>query len=220
MKTVITVLVLVIFSITVIHAQDRVVYGVVHTLEKIPLTGVEIQIQSTKQKIYTDSLGNFAAGCNQKDKLKLRANGFYNQNIKIHENTKFVAVNLKVKPGKKQQDYAIGYGYVSEQDKTTSISNMHVTESDYAQYHSLYDIVRSMGAEVRNNEIIIRGTKSFQGSSAALIVVDGVISDYDHFSSLRPVEIKRIDILRDAAASIYGSRGANGVVLIETLKGK
>lgn len=220
MKKISGLLLMVVFSTFIIQAQDRVIHGVVHTLDSIPLIGVEIKIQSTKQTVLTDSLGNFTAFCNKKDKLKLKANGFYNQNVKIPENVKVVAINMKLKPGEKQRDYAIGYGYVSDQDKTGSVSSLDVKESDYAKYNNVYDIISGMGAQVRNGEIILRGSRSFQGSSAALIVVDGNIADYEYLKSLSPIEIKRIDILKDAASSVYGSRGANGVVLIETLKGE
>ena len=220
MKKISVLYLMILFSTFIIQAQDHVIHGVGHTLDSIPLFGVEIKIQSTKQTVQTDSLGNFTAICNKKDKLKLKANGFYNQNVKITENVKIVAINMKLKPGKKQSNYAIGYGYVSEQDKTGPMSNLDVKESDYSRYNTVYDIIRGMGAQVRNGEVILRGSRSFQGSSAALIVVDGAIADYEFLKSLRPIEIKRIDILKDASSSVYGSRGANGVVLIETLKGK
>ncbi|NOR75177.1 MAG: TonB-dependent receptor plug domain-containing protein [Draconibacterium sp.] len=220
MKKTTVLLIMVVFSTFIIQAQDRVIHGVVHTFDSIPLNGVEIKVQSTKQTVQTDSLGNFSAICNKKDKLKFRANGFFNQNVKISENIKIVAVDMKLKPGEKQTNYAIGYGYVSSQDNTGPVSGMDVRKSDYSRYNTVMEIITGMGAQVRNGEIILRGSRSFQGSSAAVIVVDGAISDYDFLNSLRPIEIKRVDILQDAASSVYGSRGANGVVLIETLKGE
>jgi len=208
------------FSTFIIQAQNHVIHGLVNTLDSIPLIGVEIKIKSTKQIVLTDSLGRFTAVCNNQDKLKLKANGFYTENVNISDKIKIVAINMKLKPGEKQRDYAIGYGYVSAQDKTTPGSNMDIKKSDYSRYNNVYEIITVMGAQVQNGEILLRGNKSFQGSSGALIVVDDVISDYDYLRSLRPIDIKRIDILQDPASSVYGSRGANGVVLIETLKGK
>jgi TonB-dependent SusC/RagA subfamily outer membrane receptor len=70
--------------------------------------------------------------------------------------------------------------------------------------------------DVVNRQVIIRGSKTFYGSNEALYVVDGVIvSSLDWIS---PCEIKSISILKDASAAIYGSRGANGVVMIELNK--
>lgn len=203
-----------------IRAQNHIIHGIVNTLDSIPLIGVEIKIQSTKQTIKTDSLGKFTVVCEKQDKLKFKANGFYTENVKVNEKIKIMAVNMRLKPGEKQLNYAIGYGYVNEKDRTTPGSKMDIKQSDYSKYNNVYDILRVMGAKIQNGEIILRGTKSFQSSSSALIVVDDVIADYDYLRALRPNDIKRIDILQDPASSVYGTRGANGVILIETLKGK
>jgi len=204
-----------------LFAQNHVIHGVVHTFESIPLMGAEIKVKSTKQSVQTDSMGNFVAFCNQEDKLKISARGFYVQNVKIEPNTKVVAVNLKLKPGEKQRQYAIGYGYVSGEDISTAISSMETDASSFGRYNNMYDLIRGQlsGVQVTNGEIIIRGTKTFQGSNAALIVVDGVIVETEYLNSLSPIEVKSIDAIRDGSSAIYGSRGANGVILIETLKG-
>ena len=137
----------------------------------------------------------------------------------MDEKTKLVAINMKLKPGEKQREYAIGYGYVNEKDLTSAMNVLNEKEMNFSRYNNIFDLIGSMGAEVRNGEIIIRGNKSFQGSSAALIVVDGAVMDADNLRTLKPIDISKIDIIRDGTASIYGTRGANGVVLIETKKG-
>jgi TonB-dependent SusC/RagA subfamily outer membrane receptor len=176
----------------------------------------------------TDSLGNFAVGCNTSDRLKIRADGFYTEDIKIKKNIKVVAVNLKLKSNKKNtkskntdQIYAIGYGHILEKDRTTAITNLNTSNATYLKYTDMYDLLASefAGVQVSNGEIIIRGYKSFQGSSAALIVIDGVISNYDALNLLKPIEVKSINIIKDGSSAVYGSRGANGVVIIETKKG-
>jgi TonB-dependent SusC/RagA subfamily outer membrane receptor len=211
-----------IYISNLIIAQDHVIRGVVNTLENIPLIGAEIKVVSTKQSVLTDSLGNFVVNCNPKDKLKVMARGFYTQNVKVNENIKLMAVNLKLKPGEKQQEYAIGYGYISDKDKTTAVAGFNMNRNTYSRYRDMYDLIRGQvpGAQVTNGEILIRGgSNSFQGSSAALIVVDGVVSDSDILSTIKPIEVKSIDVIKDGASAVYGSRGANGVILIETLKG-
>lgn len=205
-----------------LFAQDHMIQGIVHTLDRIPLIGAGIEVKSTGQSVYTDSLGKFIAFCEPKDKLKISAGGFYNQNVKVSENTKLVAVNLKMKPGEKEQEYAIGYGYVSEENRTNAISGVNTTDDySFTKYTNIYDMIRGQlaGVQVTNGEIIIRGTNSFQGSSAALIVVDGIIVDGEYLNTLSPMEVKRIDVIKDGGSAVYGSRGANGVVLIETRKG-
>jgi len=212
--------VLLVFVSTQLLAQERVVYGIVHTLDSIPLIGAEIKIQSTKQIVYTDSLGNFAAPCNTKDKIKVMANGFYNQSIRVTADTKLLAVNLKLKPGENNKEYAIGYGYISEKDITTAMNRLDKDDTKFERYDNVAQIIRSMGAEVRGGQVIIRGgNRSFQGNSSALIVVDNVIVDSDYLNSLSPIDIKNINIIKDGSSAVYGDRGSNGVVLIETKKG-
>lgn len=209
------------FFLNVINAQEHIVHGFVHTLDSIPLIGVEIKVKSSKQSFYTDSLGKFSVFCENEDKLKVKANGFYDQDVNITKQIKLVAVNLKLKPGKKQTKYAIGYGYVSEEEKTSSVAGFNNDKSSFSRYSDMFELIRGRfaGVQVINEEIIIRGTKSINSSNAALIVVDGVISDPDILKTLSPIEVKSIDVIKDGSSAVYGSRGANGVVLIETLKG-
>jgi TonB-dependent SusC/RagA subfamily outer membrane receptor len=183
--------------------------------------GAEIRVKSTKLSVQTDSMGNFVVLSNPEDKLRISARGFYTQNVKIAPNIKVVAVNLKLKPGEKQRQYAIGYGYVSEEDISIAVSGLETNASSFERYNTIYDLIRGQlsGVQITNGEIIIRGAKSFQGSSAALIVVDGVIVDSDFLNSISPIEVKSIDAIKDGGSAIYGSRGANGVILIETWKG-
>jgi len=218
----ISIILFLIYISNLLVAQDHTIQGVVHTLDRIPLIGAEIKVKSTKQSVLTDSLGTFVISCNSKDKLIVMAKGFYTQNVKVTKDIKLVAVNLKLKPGDKMQEYAIGYGYVSEQDKTSAVAGFNTNDATFMKYSNMYDLIRGQlaGVQVMNGEIIIRGgNNSFQGNSAALIVVDGIISDYEILNTLSPIQVKSINVIKDGSSAIYGSRGANGVVIIETRKG-
>ena len=85
----------------------------------------------------------------------------------------------------------------------------------------MYDLILNSSSSITliNGDFIIRGPGSLQGSSAALIVIDGIDVNKSQLSSLSPYDVKSIDILKGSSASIYGSRGANGVVLITTKRG-
>ncbi len=205
-----------------LNAQERVIHGMITTFDSIPLVGAEIRVKSTKQIVLSDTLGNFRVGCNLKDKLKVTANGFYNQNVKLTEKTKLVAVNLKLKPGEKNREYAIGYGHVTDGDKLNAIANLNNDDVDFSQYSDMYKLIRGRFGSVQivNGEIIIRGMSSINSSNAALIVVDGVPSYSGVLNSLSPAQVKSISIVKDGSAAIYGSRGANGVVIIETKSGR
>lgn len=203
------------------YTQDKFIHGFVTTFDSIPLIGAEVLVKSTKQIAKTDTLGKFFVSCNSKDKLIVTAHGFYNQKIRLKENIKFVAVNLKLKPGDKGRAYAIGYGHVLEEDKVGAISSLNYEDEDFSKYFNMYDLIkgRFSGVQVVGNEIIIRGKNTLNSSNAALIVVDGIVSDESILDIIPPISVKSIDVLKDGSSAIYGSRGANGVVIIETKKG-
>lgn len=203
------------------NAQDRIIHGIVTTFDSIPLIDAEIQVRSTKQTVLTDSLGQFSVAVNSNDRLKVSANGFYNQRVKLEDKIKLVAVNLKLKPGEKNREYAIGYGHVSDKNKLNALANLNSDDMDFSQYSNLYEVIkgRFSGVQIMNGEIIIRGINSINSSSAALIIVDGIPVDGSMLGSIPPVQVKSINVIKDGSSAIYGSRGANGVVLIETKRG-
>lgn len=203
-----------------IWAQSHVIHGVIHVFDSIPLIGVEVTAKSSKLTVKTDSLGQFVISCNEKDKLKIKANGYYNQNVNIDPEVKLVAINMKMKPGEKQREYAIGYGHASERDRIAAISNVTNKDSDFSRYNNMYDLIRShLGVQVIRGEVIVRGDKTFQGNNAALIVVDGALFDGEILRTMSPLDVKSISVIKDGNSAVYGSRGVNGVVIIETKKG-
>lgn len=204
------------------NAQNNVVHGMIHCFDSIPLIGAEIKVKSTKQIVLSDTLGNFSVVCNTKDKLIVSANGFSTEKINLKEGIKLVAVNLKLKSGERNKEYAIGYAHVSDREKLNAVSSINKDELDFSMYTNMYDLIRGRfaGVQIQNNgDIIIRGVNSINMSSAALIVVDGVPSNTSIMTSIPPSQVKNISVLKDGGASIYGTRGANGVVLIETRRG-
>jgi TonB-dependent SusC/RagA subfamily outer membrane receptor len=204
-----------------LSAQERIIHGIVTTFDSIPLIEASITVRSTKQTVLTDTLGNFSVGCNYEDKLKVTAAGFYNQNVKLKSNIKFAAINIKLKPGAKNREHAIGYGHVSDADKLNAVASLNKDDMDFSQYSNMLELIRGRfaGVQVVGGEIIIRGINSINSSSAALIVIDGVASDYGVLNSIPPIQVKSINVIKDGSAAIYGSRGANGVVIIETKRG-
>ena len=202
-------------------AQEKVLQGRVFTFDSIPLIGASVQVKSTKQMVKTDTLGYFSVTCNPNDVLKVKAKGFSTEKFKPESKIRFAIINLKLKPGEKSREYAIGYGHVKDVDKLNAVANLNNKDVDFSMYSNMFELIRGRfaGVQVVNGEIIIRGVNSINSSSAALIVVDGVPSSGSVLNSIPPVQVKSINIIKDGSAAIYGSRGANGVVLIETKKG-
>lgn len=205
-----------------VNAQERIIHGVVTTFDSLAVIGAEIQVKSTKQVFKTDTLGKFSITVRGADKIKVMAKGFNTATVKIKENTKIVAVNLILKAGDKAREYAIGYGFVKDADRLNALAQLNSKDVDFSTYSSMHELIngRFAGVQVQSNgDIIIRGKNSINMSSAALIVVDGVAVDQSIMYSLVPANVASINIIKDGSAAIYGARGANGVVIIETKRG-
>jgi TonB-dependent SusC/RagA subfamily outer membrane receptor len=204
------------------YSQERTLTGVVTTLENIVVVGAEVKVLSSKATVLTDSLGNYKVNCLLKDKIRISANGFFTEKIKINEETKEASINLKFKPKEESIDVALGYGHINEKDKTYAITTIKNNDKfGFSRFTNMHDLILNSSSSITliNGDFIIRGASSLQGSSAALIVIDGIDVNKSQLSSLSPYDVKSIDILKGSSASIYGSRGANGVVLITTKRG-
>ncbi len=110
-----------------------------------------------------------------------------------------------------------GYGYIKKKDNTASISRLDMKGAE--GYTDIYDYMRGRvpGVEVRGTSITIRGRNSINSGTEPLILVDGV--EVRDISQISPTMVESIEVLKDASStSIYGIRGANGVILITTRK--
>jgi len=204
-----------------ISAQDRIVHGRVFTFDSIPLVGAEVTVKSTKQVVRTDSVGKFSVGCGKADQLKVSAKGFTSAKFKVDEKVKVAIINMKLKPGEKNREIAIGYGYVLDADKLNAVATLNNKDLDFSQYSNMYELIqgRFAGVQIMNGDVIIRGMNSINSGSGALIVLDGTPVDNSILRTLPPTQVKSINVIKDGSAAIYGSRGANGVVVIESKKG-
>ena len=198
---------------------SRIVCGTVYTLDNIPCTGVEVIAEKSGAATATDSLGHFSIKCMSKDKLVFKSQVFNKKSVKIRQQTPdSMQVELQFAESPEKLDMAIGYGYIREADRTEAISQMK-ERNGYCSYHDIYDIFRGKfaGVTVQGTDIIIRGNGSVMASNCALVIVNGVPFT-GNLSVISPCDISNISILKDSAAAIYGTRGANGVVVIELYK--
>lgn len=123
----------------------------------------------------------------------------------------------------REQKYVnIGYGEVPQDNLTTAVSSVDMGQLERGVYNTIYDYLegRVPGLQIIKNNggkpsILIRGINSINSSTEPLILVDGV--EVQDISYLNPRDVRSVDVLKDASAAIYGSRGGNGVILI-TLK--
>ena len=110
-----------------------------------------------------------------------------------------------------------GFGKISKKNLTTAITQVNVKENEASSYSNIYDFLRSRVAGLTvgtDGSLYIRGVSSVNSKSEALVLVNGV--EYNDLSSINPNDVKSVSVLKDSSASIYGLRGANGVILITT----
>lgn len=206
-----------------LSGQEREIQGMVTTFESIPLVNAAIVAKNRKDTVHSDSLGMFHIACEPKERLRVSARGFATQTVRIREKTRMVLVNLRLLPGPENRELAVGYGHVKDAEKLYAISNVNEADTDFSKYSSIYDIISdnfSSSVRVRSDgEIVIRGSPTMDGNNAALLILDGrEVSTFD-FGQLNTSDIASVNILKDASAAVYGSRGANGVVIVETKRG-
>ena len=216
-----TCLLILTFLLADAQAQKKVIHGIVTTFDSIPLNGAEITAQKTKKTVQTDSLGHFSIECEKKDKLKVAARGFYGQSVKLDSDTRNPTIDLRIKAGEKNLEYALGFTRVSDREKLNAIASQSSKDIDFSIYSNIYDAIsgKFAGVQITNGEVIIRGNNTINGTSPALVVVDGVPVNPAQLSGINPAQVESINIIKDGSSAIYGSRGANGVVEIKTKSG-
>lgn len=120
------------------------------------------------------------------------------------------------------EEINVGYGHTKRSDLSYSVSKVEIDEKQISSYTSIWDYLngRVAGVHISNTgnggtpEITIRGINSINLSSQPLLIVDGV--ETSDISYLSPHDVASVEVLKDASASIYGSRGANGVIMFTT----
>ncbi|MCX6328516.1 MAG: TonB-dependent receptor plug domain-containing protein [Bacteroidia bacterium] len=112
-----------------------------------------------------------------------------------------------------------GYEKIEKEDVSSQVNKLNTDKNKYASYSNVYDMLKGAipGVQVIGKSIIIQGISSPTMTNEPLFVVNGII--VTSIDDIHPVEVKSIEVLKGAAASIYGSRGANGVILINLKKG-
>ena len=120
-----------------------------------------------------------------------------------------------------QQDEVveIGYGTQVKRRLTNSVSSLKMEKEKTQVYNTIYDFIRGRVAGVTvtpENRIVIRGVNSINSSSDPLFIVDG--SEVTDISTINPMDVESVNVIKDGSSAIYGMRGANGVIIITTRK--
>jgi len=229
------------------NAMD--VRGKVQDEDGLPLPGATVMVKNTKKTVLTNISGEFELkGIDEKAILVVSFVGYTSREVAVGSAANLV-IRLQPNPGELTEvQVSVGYGAVKKRDLTGSVSLVNVEEMQKQPAFSLdvalagrapgVMVVKSSGAPGADASIRIRGASSVFGVNEPLYVIDGVPIQIGQgmgqdtyrstksfqmspLASINPEDIERIDILKDASGTaIYGSRGANGVILVTTKRGK
>jgi TonB-linked SusC/RagA family outer membrane protein len=228
--------------------QQTTVTGLVTDANGIPLAGVAILVRGSRSGITSDIDGNFSISANPNDILEFSALGYLSQNVAVFQQTNLRIQLLEDVTQLEGITLNAGYYTVKEKERTGNIAKLSskIIEKQPVnnplaamQGHlSGVNIVQNTGVPGGGFNIEIRGRNFLNGGTEPLYIVDGVPYGSESLASVRvsqginlgnisplnamnPNDIESIEVLKDAdATAIYGSRAANGVVLITTKKGK
>jgi TonB-linked SusC/RagA family outer membrane protein len=232
LKNKLTIIVILLFNISLFAQNSFVLKGnVVAQNDNSPIPGTSIIIKDTSKGTSTDFDGNFQLEVKTGDILQFSFLGYMTQTITIKGQT-ILKVVLVEDAQSLDEIVVIGYGTQKKANVTGSISKLVNKKLDQAPTARIDDALKGQiaGVNILSSNtaageaptITVRGQGSISYESNPLIVIDGIVvgTDTSFLSSIATNDVESIEVLKDASSSaIYGSRGANGVIVINTKKG-
>lgn len=226
LKKMIVGIVFTLLSFTCVKAQN-IVSGTVTDLQGVPLIGVNIVEKGTSNGTITDIDGTYKLEVGPNASLSFTYTGYEPKSVTVGDQS---TLNVSLNEGALLDEVVVvGYGTLKKSDLTGSLASVNsrdfeqqpLTRIDQALQGRAagVSVTQSSGAPGAGFKIRIRGANSISGNNSPLYVVDGLI--VGDINSFNINDVASMEVLKDASATaIYGSRGANGVVLITTKTGK
>ena len=210
--------------------REHTVTGDVRNQKGEPLVGATVVIAGTTRGATTNAAGAFSIRGTMPMVLRVSYIGYQSAEVKVVSATA-VSVVLEDEANEMDEVVVIGYGTVKKTDMTGSVTNIKMSDIQDAPVlsvdHALQgriagaDIMSTTGEPGAPTSIRIRGTRSILASNEPLVVVDGVMDAISDLNDINSADIESISVLKDASSTaIYGSRGANGVIIVTTKKGR
>jgi TonB-linked SusC/RagA family outer membrane protein len=207
-------------------AQTKTVIGAVTDSENLPLPGVNVLIKGSSSGTQTDFDGNYSIEVNNNQQLIFSYVGFQTQTVRVGDRTE---INIQLETGESLDEvFVVAYGTASKESFTGSASVISSKQLETRNVTSPIEAIEGRATGVQfttptgpgdSPGIVIRGVGTLNGDTDPLYIVDGVQYNAP-LNTLNQEDIASFTILKDAAStSIYGSRAANGVVIITTKKG-
>lgn len=238
------------FSLSLLAQTGTRVSGTVTDPTGIPLAGVSVQVRNSTNGTSTDSTGAFSISVPDANSILVFSSvGFAPQEVSVRSKTS-ITVRLSPEANMEESVVVIGYGTQKKKDITGAVASLSAEDFNKGANVSVSQLIAGRAAGVTITQtssepggglsVRIRGASSVNAGNAPLYVIDGLPIDNganidggagagmpagtqarNPLNALNPNDIESVEVLKDAsAAAIYGSRGANGVVLITTKRGK
>lgn len=211
-------------------ANAQSIKGTVKDEKGEVLIGVSVLVKGTTIGTVSDIDGNFTINAGPKETLKVSYLGYTSQEISVN-GRKNIVITLVESSKLLDEVVVVGYGTQKKSDVTGAMIRVGEKDIESRPVSNAFEAMqgKAAGVDITSNErpgeignINIRGVRSLTASNTPLYVVDGIpVMSTSGIETLNPSDIEAIDVLKDASATaIYGSRGANGVILVTTKKGK
>lgn len=218
-------------------AQESTVKGRITDEKGVAIPGTTVALKNSTKGTTADSDGQYTIAAGTGATLIVSAIGYQKQEVAVNQRA-LVNVRLVTDDRSLEEVVVVGYGTQRKIETTGAIASVkaadllqtpvaNVAQGLQARVAGV-QITQNSGAPGGNVSVRIRGTNSINGSSEPLYVIDGIqisnsggINDVSPLSQINPNDIESIEVLKDASSTaVYGARGANGVVLITTKRGK
>ena len=220
---------LMIFSLGA-NAQGKIINGTVTAANGDPIPGANIIQKGTANGVVSDFDGNYSIQLREgSDILVFSFIGFKTSEVKVDNKS---TINVVLEEDSQQLDEVIivGYGSQKKSDVTGALVRVDAEDVSSRPVNNAVEAMqgKAAGVDITTNErpgevpdITILGVRSLTASNSPLYVLDGIPLTSGGINNINPADIESIDVLKDASATaIFGSRGANGVVIITTKRGK
>jgi len=213
---------------TIVFAQTKAVTGIVKDADGLPVIGATVSESGTNNATVTDQSGQFSINVNPNAVLVIRFIGYKEAQISVRGSSS-VSVVLKDSMEELQEIIVVGYGVQKKESVVGAISQIsskdllkssspNLTQAITGRLPGVITSQPSGAPGADDAQIFIRGRASFAGDNQPLILVDNIERE---FSQISPDDVESISVLKDASATaVYGVRGANGVILITTKRGR
>jgi len=207
--------------------SQQLINGTIQDTNKNPIPGVNIIIKNSLKGTVTDFDGNFSLQANKDAILVISYVGFVTQEITVTDNNYYLITFLE-DLSQLDEVVVVGYGTQKKEVLTSSVSSLKGKDLAKEPLVNAIQALQGKAAGVqivasdapgRASTVVIRGLGTVQGGRDPLYVVDGLLTD--NINNINSSDILTLSVLKDAASlAIYGNRGANGVIIVTTKKGK